>query len=125
MEQLNKKTTKVSRGYTYTYYTSAAKDGKATILLCHGWPDTAEMWEALITDYLVPNGYGVVAIDCLGYGGTDKPTDDKMYNFQYMCKDVIDIMDNESVGKFVSLGHDWGCGLSQRMWAYHPDRTIG
>jgi pimeloyl-ACP methyl ester carboxylesterase len=125
MDQLANKTIKVSRGYTYNYYTSAPKDNRPTLFLSHGWPDTAELWSDLVTKYLVPNGYGIVAIDCLGYGGTDKPTDYHVYDFQKMCADVIEILDKEGVGKFVSTGHDWGCALAQRLYNFHPERVLG
>lgn len=125
MNHLAKKTIEVSRGYTYTYYTSPAKDGKLTVLLVHGWPDSAEQWGEVIEDYLVPEGYGVVAIDCLGYAGTSKPTDYNVYNFKDMSKDVIDILDAEKIDKVISLGHDWGCGLSQRVYNFYPERTLG
>lgn len=125
MEKIDKKTIKVSRNLTYTYYTSPAKDGQPTLLLVHGWPDTAELWNAFTTDYLVPNGYGVVALDCLGYGGTDKPTDYHEYDFQKMTGDIIEILDKESIDKVVSLGHDWGSALAQRVYNFHPDRVIG
>ena len=125
MDRLDNKTIKVSRGFTYNYYTSPAKDGRPTLFLAHGWPDTAALWDGLVADYLLPNNYGIVAIDCLGYGGTDKPTDYTAYDFQKMTADVIEILDKESIDKIVSTGHDWGCALAQRMYNFHPNRVIG
>ena len=125
MDALEKKTIKVSRGFTYTYYTSPARSSLPTLILFHGWPDTAELWEGVITNYLKPAGYGIVALDCLGYGGTSKPTDYKDYNFQHMSKDAIDILDHEKLGKVISLGHDWGCGSAQRLYNFHADRVTG
>ena len=125
MDSLEKKTFEVFRGFTYTYYTSPARDALPTIILFHGWPDTAELWKGVITSYLKPAGYGVVALDCLGYGGTSKPTDYKAYNFQHMSKDAIDILDHEGIEKVVSLGHDWGCVSAQRLYNFHADRVIG
>lgn len=125
MDKLDKKTIKVSRDLTYTYYTSSAQEGRPTLFLAHGWPDTAELWNDLATDYLIPNGYGIVAIDCLGYGGTDKPTDYNLYDFQKMTGDVMEILDKESIDKVVSVGHDWGSAFAQRVYNFHPDRVIG
>lgn len=125
MDSLEKKTFKVSRGFTYTYYTSPARESLPSIILFHGWPDAAELWEGVITNYLKPAGYGIVALDCLGYAGTSKPTDYKAYNFQHMSKDAVDILDHEKLGNVISLGHDWGCGIAQRLYNFHPDRVIG
>lgn len=42
----------------------------------------------------------------LGYGGTDKPTEPKMYRHNLVCKDIIEILDAEKVEKSVAIGHD-------------------
>ena len=125
MDSLEKKTLEVSRGFTYSYYTSPARNSLPTIILCHGWPDTAELWEGIITGYLKPAGYGIIAPDLLGYGGTSKPTDYQAYNFQQMSKDAIDILDHEGIDKVIALGHDWGSGSAQRLYNFHADRVLG
>ena len=125
MDLLQKKTLEVSRKYTYTYYTKSADAGQQTILLIHGWPDSAALWTQVIRDYLVPQGFGVVAIDCLGYAGTSKPTEPKEYNFKDMTQDLVDILDKEGLSKVISLGHDWGSALAGRLYNFHPDRCSG
>lgn len=125
LSSLEKKTLKVSRGVTYTYYVSPAKGSKQTVILFHGWPDTARLWAGIINNYLAPNGYGVIAPDCLGYGGTSKPTDIESYAWPKQTADVIDILDAENVSQVVSLGHDWGCCLAQRLYNFYPARVCG
>lgn len=85
MDKLEKKTLDVSRGFTYTYYNSPAKDSKPTLLLIHGFPDAPETYEEVIRDYLVPNGYGVIAIDCLGYNGTSKVSPFEAHHVESTC----------------------------------------
>lgn len=58
-------------------------------------------------DYLVSSGYGVVAIDCLGYNGTSKPLDKESYSLQLISQDIKEIVDKQGLDKVVSLGHDW------------------
>lgn len=125
MESLKKGTLKTARGYTYTYYASPAKGGKPTVLLLHGWPDDAALWEGLMTNYLVPAGYGVVAPDCLGYAGTDKPLDPSQYNFKGQTADVCEILDKEGIEKVIPLGHDWGAAFAARVYVYAPERCVG
>ncbi|TPX10550.1 uncharacterized protein E0L32_008436 [Thyridium curvatum] len=126
LSKLNRKTLRVSRGFTYTYYTSPARDSsKPTLILFHGWPDTARLFAGLANDYLVPNGYGIVAPDCLGYGGTSKPTDDESYAWQRMAADAVEILDAEGLDRVVSAGHDWGSALAQRLYHFHPARVAG
>ncbi len=104
MERLNQKTITVSRSYTYTYYTHPANEGRPTVLLIHGWPDSAETWSGFITEHLIPSGYGVVALDCLGYGGTSKPLNEKEYDFRAMSADIVD---TEKLTTVACLAHDW------------------
>lgn len=125
LSSLSKKTLQVSRGFTYTYYTSPAQGTKPTLILFHGWPDTALLWAGLINNYLVPNGFGIVALDCLGYGGTSKPTDLASYAWQHMTADAIEILDAEKLDKVISLGHDWGSAICQRLYNFHPNRVSG
>jgi soluble epoxide hydrolase / lipid-phosphate phosphatase len=111
MDKLEKKQLDVSRGFTWTYYTSAAKDGKPTVLLIHGFPDTADEWEDVVSDYLVPSGYGVIVVDCLGCGRTSKPTETKHYAMNLIAKDLSEIVHKENLDSVVTLGHDWVCLL--------------
>lgn len=113
MGGLPRKTITTKRGFTYAYYASPAAAEKPTVFLHHGFPDSADEWEDLITHHLEPAGYGVIAPDLLGYGGTSKPTDPAAYKYRGMTADVVEIMDAEKVDKIVALGHDWGSSLAQ------------
>lgn len=107
MEHLDKESFLVSRGFTYAYYHRTATSNQPTALLIHGFPDTADVWTDVITNWLQPNGYGLVAIDCLGYGGTSKPCELTAYKVDAMTQDIMEILDNESLDKVVVIGHDW------------------
>lgn len=125
MDTLTKKTLTTKRGLTYTYYTLPATPTKPTLLLQHGFPDSAAEWSDLITTHLAPLGYGAIAVDQLGYGGTSKPTDPAAYKFSAITADLIDILDAEGLDKVVSLGHDWGSLTAQLLYNLHPDRVSG
>ncbi|KAL1858269.1 hypothetical protein Daus18300_010015 [Diaporthe australafricana] len=125
MDTLTKKTITTKRGFEYTYYVSPAAAGKPTLILHHGFPDQAEEWEGLIINHLKPAGYGVIAPDLLGYGGTSKPTDPAAYKFRGMTADVVEILDAEKADKVISLGHDWGSRAAQMLWNLYPERVSG
>lgn len=125
LSKITKKTFKVSRGFSYTYYTHPAQDAKPTILLFHGFPDSAHLWAGLINEHLVPKGYGVIAVDCLGSGSTSKPTNYAAYAWNLMARDMVDILDAEEHNEVISAGHDWGCGMAQRFYNFYPDRVRG
>ena len=65
----------------------------------------------------------MVAADSLGYAGTSKPTDPHAYSMDKMVADQIEILDEEGIQKCVSVGHDWGSALAQRVYLFRPDRV--
>ncbi|EKM56416.1 uncharacterized protein PHACADRAFT_91351 [Phanerochaete carnosa HHB-10118-sp] len=112
-----------SRGLTYSYYFSPAQPSKPTLLFCHGFPCTSYDWRH-IAPRLKDKGYGVLALDMLGYGGTDKPTDPAAYVPSLISKDIIDIMDAEKLDKVIAIGNDWGCKAISRLANYYPERVL-
>lgn len=97
---------KVSRGYTYHYYFTAARNGKPTLILAHGFPCFSEEWNQVVK-ILEPQGYGLIVPDLLGYGGTSKPTEPEEYVVAKIAGDVVEILDAEGLDKVVAIGHDW------------------
>ena len=122
LEQKQLKTS--ARGYTYAYYTSPAQNGKPTLLLLHGWPDDSSLWYTIANETLIPNGYGVIAPDCLGYSLTDKPNDYKEYSLKLMVKDFAEIIKHEGLDKVIVLGHDWGSALAQTFYFFQPENCL-
>ena len=94
------------RGYRYHYYYAPSQGSKPTLLFVHGFPSTSQDWHRLIP-HLERDGYGIIAPDVLGYGGTDKPIDPVTYKGTAIARDLIDIVDAEGVEKVVAVGHDW------------------
>ena len=98
---------KTTRGLSYHYLRISPSDAsKPYILFLHGFPCTSQDWRKQI-QYFSSQGFGVIAPDLLGYGGTDKPLDLAAYKFSLMTKDIIDILDVEKVEKCIVVGHDW------------------
>ncbi|KAJ7663048.1 alpha/beta-hydrolase [Mycena rosella] len=123
MDQNRFKQVKSKRGFTYSYYFSAPREGKPTVFFSHGFPTPAYLWREQITA-LEPLGYGIIAPDLLGYGGTDKPTEPKFYIGSGLAQDAIDILDNEKIGRVITVSHDWGSRVVSRMANYYPDRLV-
>jgi pimeloyl-ACP methyl ester carboxylesterase len=48
-----------------------------------------------------------------------------LYNSKGMADDLAEILDHEGIKNIVSVGHDWGAFMAQRMWLWHPDRVTG
>jgi soluble epoxide hydrolase/lipid-phosphate phosphatase len=95
-----------SRGLNYHYLSLPATGNKPTVLFIHGFPSTSYDWYHQI-NYFSERGFGVVAPDMLGYGGTDKPTDTSLFLHTAIAQDLLDILDAEKVGRVIAVGHDW------------------
>ncbi|EKM57398.1 uncharacterized protein PHACADRAFT_208465 [Phanerochaete carnosa HHB-10118-sp] len=112
-----------SRNLTYHYYFSPAQPEKPTLLLCHGIPSTSYDWRYIVP-VLEEKGYGVLAPDMLGLGETAKPADPAAYVPSLISKDLVDLLDAESLGKVIAIGHDWGCKAISRLANYYPERFL-
>ncbi|KAJ6566524.1 alpha/beta-hydrolase [Mycena capillaripes] len=113
---------KTQRGLTYAYYFSAPTAGKPVLFFAHGFPCSSTLWRAQVA-FFAPRGYGIVVPDLLGYGGTDKPADPKLYVGGGLAQDVVDILDAEGIARVIAIGHDWGSYLVSRMINHHPSRV--
>jgi soluble epoxide hydrolase / lipid-phosphate phosphatase len=98
----------ISRGITYAYYFSPPKDKQHTILFLHGFPSTSYDWHKQVA-FFVSRGYGVLAPDMLGYGGTDKPPVEELDKYipTFIAEDLVELLEKEKVGRAVAIGHDW------------------
>ncbi|KAI0635408.1 alpha/beta-hydrolase [Trametes polyzona] len=113
----------VQRGHTYRYYWSPPAPGKPTLLFVHGFPSTAADWRKQVA-FFQPLGYGILAPDLLGAGGTAKPMDAREFRMNAMARDVVDLLDAENLDKVIGLSHDWGSPLLSRLAVLFPERFI-
>ena len=124
MDSFTKKTIKTSRGLTYTYWVRPSNEKKPALLLQHGFPDDHELWTNIVP-YLITLGFPIIVPDLLGYGETAKPSDPKEYNLKDLSQDLMDVVDNEGHRHIISVGHDWGAMMAQRLLLFHPERVVG
>lgn len=107
MDKCEVKELKVSRGFTYSYLRYKNPDPtRQTLLFLHGFPSTSHDWVYQI-NYLIPEGYSIIAPDTLGYGGTSKPVETIAYRGVDMAKDIVEILDAENVKAVIGISHDW------------------
>ncbi|KAI9792960.1 MAG: hypothetical protein M1816_001282 [Peltula sp. TS41687] len=113
---------RVGDGTTYRYvHIRPRHRNHPYILFVHGFPSSAYDWRNQIT-YFAHKGYGIIAPDLLGYGGTDKPNDPEAYHFKKMSEEIIAILDCEGIKTVHGVGHDWGSSMLSRMANYFPSR---
>ena len=94
-------------GFKYRYVHYKPAKGKPYILWLHGFPSSSYDWRRQF-DYFHKRGYGSIAPDTLGFGGTDKPSEADLsaYTMKNMARDIVEILDCEGIKTFVGAGHD-------------------
>jgi soluble epoxide hydrolase / lipid-phosphate phosphatase len=100
------KSVRFSDGTTYRYvFIEPDSPKKPYLLFLHGFPSSSFDWRHQI-DYFGLRGYGVLAPDLLGYGGTDKPNDLESYRLKRMANDMVKILECEGIERVYAVGHD-------------------
>lgn len=118
------KTLELSTGHTYSYvYIPATNAAHPTILFLHGFPSSCYDWRHQIS-FFAPLGYGVVAPDLLGYGGTSKPASAEEYKAKRMSAEIAEILDHEDLQRVHAVAHDTGAILLSRLANYFPRRLL-
>jgi pimeloyl-ACP methyl ester carboxylesterase len=64
----------------------------------------------------------VVALDCRGFGQSDKPHDAAAYEGDKMPQDVLNLMDHLGIEKTDLFGYSMGAFISAALMARHRDR---
>ncbi|MCU7696969.1 alpha/beta fold hydrolase [Acinetobacter sp. AYS6] len=89
------------------YQWGTENSSAGTIVLVHGYPDSAEVWKKIAT--LLAKDFHVVAYDVRGTGASSKPKSKQQYQFSELVQDLSAVIDFVSPDKPVHLvGHDWG-----------------
>ncbi|KAF7914146.1 uncharacterized protein EAF01_000552 [Botrytis porri] len=113
-----------TRSFTYSYiHIQPSSPSKSYILFLHGFPSSSNDWRHQIT-YFSSKGYGIIAPDLLGFGGTSKPLSTQSYKFKDMASDLHEILSLHSIcasHKVLGVGHDWGSAMLSRMVNYYPE----
>ncbi len=94
------------------------------VVFCHGFPELAFSWRNQIKA-LSDSGFRAIAPDQRGYGLTRGPADNSQYDIQFLCDDLIGMLDAKGIDKAIFCGHDWGGGIVWSMARLHPDRCLG
>ncbi|KAG9247038.1 Alpha/Beta hydrolase protein [Calycina marina] len=107
--------------YTYIHLPAPPSSSKPTLLFIHGFPDTSAGWSLQISHFN-SLGYGILAPDCLGYGGSSKPLSLKPYIGASMAADLIAILNHEKITSVVGIAHDWGTYVLSALVIWYPQR---
>ena len=106
------------------HYVDENPDGKEVILLLHGEPSWSYLYRKMIP-VLVAGGYRVIAPDLIGFGRSDKPTQQSDYTYArhlVWLKELV--FEHLKLEKFHLFVQDWGGLLGLRIVAEHPDSLL-
>jgi len=102
--------------------TAGPTTGK-TVVLLHGFPETALIsWHYHIRLF-AEKGYHVVAPDMRGYNTSDKPPAVMDYLIDELAADIAGVFDHFKQEKVILVGHDWGAAVAFRVALLYPSRV--
>lgn len=109
-------------GILRVHYLDEGPADAAPVLLMHGEPSWCYLYRHVIP-ILVDAGHRVVVPDLVGFGRSDKPTEQSDYTYarhvEWMSRLVFDTLDLRDITFF---GQDWGGLVGLRLVAADPDR---
>ena len=109
-------------GELRVHYLDEGPADAAPVLLMHGEPSWSYLYRHMIP-VLVAAGHRVVAPDLIGFGRSDKPTEQSDYTYArhvaWMHEALFTQLDLRDITFF---GQDWGGLVGLRLVAAEPDR---
>ena len=107
-------------GLRFDLRTAGPDDGVPVVLL-HGFPQTADAWEAQLAA-LAAAGYRAVAPDQRGYSPLARPRRRGAYRMDELVADALAFVDWTGAERVHLVGHDWGGAVAWAFASAHPDR---
>jgi pimeloyl-ACP methyl ester carboxylesterase len=109
-----------SNGVKIHYVILGKADGEPVILI-HGFTlNIHAQWEPVLKE--LAKDYRIIAMDCRGHGGSEKPHDPKQYGLE-MAKDAVRLLDHLRIDKAHIVGYSMGAGITLQIAAHHPERV--
>jgi pimeloyl-ACP methyl ester carboxylesterase len=97
-------------------------DGAPAVLLLHGFPENAAMWDG-VAPALHAAGLRTVAPDQRGYSPGARPPEVADYAMDRVVADALGLLDALGLPAVHVLGHDWGAVVGWHLAGRHPDRV--
>jgi haloalkane dehalogenase len=93
-----------------------------TVLCFHGEPSWSYLYRHMV-DALVAAGHRVVCPDLVGFGRSDKPTDQRWYSYDRHVATVSAHLDQLDLDDLTVVVQDWGGPIGLRWAVEHAERV--
>ncbi|HTZ64885.1 MAG TPA: haloalkane dehalogenase [Solirubrobacteraceae bacterium] len=93
-----------------------------TVLCFHGEPDWSYLYRHML-DRLVASGHRVVCPDLVGFGRSDKPTDQQWYTYERHVEHVTGHLAQIDLDDVTVVVQDWGGPIGLRWAVEHADQV--
>lgn len=89
------------------YIDEGDKEAEYTFLCLHGEPTWSYLYRKMLPIF-TNAGHRVVAPDLFGFGRSDKPIDDEVYNFEFHRNSLLRLIERLDLKNIVLVCQDWG-----------------
>jgi len=107
-----------ANGIRFAYLTQGSGP---LVLLLHGFPDTAQTWDAVMPA-VAAAGFRAVAPYMRGYHPSSIPADGR-YDGETLGRDVLALIEALGEAQATVVGHDWGALAAYNAAALGPERV--
>jgi pimeloyl-ACP methyl ester carboxylesterase len=97
------------------------RDAREVFLCLHGEPTWSYLYRKMIPPFLAA-GARVVAPDWFGFGRSDKPEDDAVYNFSFHRGTALRLIETLDLRNITLVCQDWGGVLGLTLPMEMPER---
>lgn len=109
-------------GYRISYDDYGA--GERPLVLIHGLLMNRRMYDRLAPE-MAKRGNRVIAIDLLGHGRSDRPTEMSQYSMTFFARQVEALLDHLEIDRAVIGGTSLGANVTLEFAYLSPDRLRG
>lgn len=110
---------KLPHGITLSCRAAGATDAAQTVLLLHGFPEAAFVWDEVMAA-LAPSAR-CVAPNLRGYERSSAPAEVEAYRAKHLVADLVGTIEALGVPIDVLVAHDWGGAVAWNLVALRPE----
>lgn len=103
------------------YVDEGSHDANDLFLCLHGEPTWSYLYRKMIPPFIA-HGARVIAPDLIGFGRSDKPIDEAVYNFQFHRDYLLAFIESLDLRNITLVCQDWGGLLGLTLPMASPER---